>query len=139
MSRRAIANLVTFFVVGGLFIFWAATSLVKLDAINKPYHLKAHFSSSVGLLPNSEVDYLGVTYWTVGSVERIPGGVRVSMKMDHDKKVPTGSSANIFRKSALGEQYIEFDPPPDYKGGGPSYTSNTLIPMSHTSVPLEFS
>ena len=139
MNRRIVANLVTFVVVGGLFIFWAATNLVGVDALKKPYHLKADFSSSVGLLPGSEVDFLGVTYGTVGSVERIPGGVRVSVKMEHDKKVPTGSSANIFRKSALGEQYIEFDPPANYKGGGPFYAANTLIPMDRTTVPLEFS
>ena len=87
MNRRIVANLVTFVVVGGLFIFWAATNLVSVDALKKPYHLKADFSSSVGLLPGSEVDFLGVTYGTVGSVERIPGGVRVSVKMEHDKKV----------------------------------------------------
>src|SRR4051794_8404019 len=121
MNKRTIANLITFFGVGALFIYWAATSLLSVDALNHPYHVKADFSSSVGLLPGSEVDYLGVTYGTVASVERIPGGVRVSLKMDKDKKVPAGSSANIFRKSALGEQYIEFDPPPDYKSGGPYY------------------
>src|SRR5438270_281634 len=116
MNRRIVANLATFFIVGGLFVYWAVTSLISVDALNKPYHLKADFSSSVGLLPGSEVDYLGVTYGTVGSVERIPGGVRVAVKMEHGKLVPRGASANIFRKSALGEQYIEFDPPPPPAG-----------------------
>ena len=139
MNRRTIANLVTFFVVGGLFFAWAATSLVKLDAINNPYKVKADFSNTVGLLPGSEVDYLGVTFGTVSAVERIDGGVRVTMKVDKNKKVPMNSSANIFRKSALGEQYIEFDPPPGYTSGGPYYAKNALIPMSRTTVPLEFS
>ena len=139
MNRRTIANLVTFFVVGGLFFFWAATSLVKLDAINKPYKVKADFSNAVGLLPGSEVDYLGVTFGTVSSVERIDGGVRVTMKLDNTKKVPQNSSANIFRKSALGEQYIEFDPPAGYTSGGPYYAKNALVPMARTTVPLEFS
>src|SRR5438105_6749776 len=139
MNRRTIANLVTFFVVGGLFFFWAATSLVKLDAINKPYKMKAEFTNAVGRLGGSEVDYLGVTFGTVSAVERIDGGVRVTMKVDKNKKLPMNSSANIFRKSALGEQYIEFDPPPGYTSGGPYYAKNALIPMSRTTVPLEFS
>ena len=78
MSRRIFANLITFVVVGGLFIVWAATSLLKLDAIEKPYKVKADFSNAVGLLPGSEVDYLGVTYGTVSQVERITGGVRIT-------------------------------------------------------------
>jgi phospholipid/cholesterol/gamma-HCH transport system substrate-binding protein len=139
MDRRIVANLTTFFVVGGLFVFWAVTSLIKVDAINQPYKMKADFISSVGLLPGSEIDYLGVTYGTVAAVDRIPGGVQVTMKMEHGKKVPMDSTANIFRKSALGEQYIEFDPPAGYNGGGPYYTAGTLIPMARTTVPLEFS
>ena len=139
MNKRTIANLVTFFLVGGLFFFWAATRLVNVSAIKHPYTLNAEFSNAVGLLPGSEVDYLGVTYGTVSSVERIDGGVRVSVKIDKGKQVPANSSANIFRKSALGEQYIEFDPPEGYTGGGPYYSKNTTVPMSHTTVPLEFS
>lgn len=139
INRRTVANLVTFFVVGGLFFFWATTSLIKLDAVNHPYKVKADFSNAVGLLPGSEVDYLGVTYGTVSAVERVEGGVRVTMKVDSSKKIPANSSANIFRKSALGEQYIEFDPPPGYTNGGPYYAKDTVIPMSRTTVPLEFS
>ena len=139
MNKRTIANLVTFVVVGALFVVWAATSLIKVDALTRPYTLKAEFSNAVGLLPGSEVDYLGVTYGTVAAVDRIDGGVRVSLKMDHNKKVPADSSANIFRKSALGEQYIEFDPPPGYTDGGHYYAKNTIITMSTTTVPLEFS
>src|SRR3954447_6715828 len=139
MSKRTIANLTVFVVVGGLFFFWAATSLVNVSAIKHPYTVKADFSNTVGLLPGSEVGYLGVTYGTVSSVERIDGGVRVTMKVDDGKQVPANSSANIFRKSALGEQYIEFDPPPGYTNGGPYYEKNAVIPMSRTTVPLEFS
>jgi phospholipid/cholesterol/gamma-HCH transport system substrate-binding protein len=139
MNKRTIANLTVFVLVGGAFFFWAATRLVNVSAIKHPYTVNAEFSNTVGLLPGSEVDYLGVTYGTVSSVERIDGGVKVAMKIDKGKQVPANSSANIFRKSALGEQYVEFDPPEGYTNGGPYYTKNTLIPMSRTTVPLEFS
>src|SRR5581483_6879885 len=92
-----------------------------------------------GLLPGSEVDYLGVTFGTVSSVERIDGGVLATMKIDKDKKLPADSTANIFRKSALGEQYVEFDPPAGYTNGGPFCAKDVVIPMSRTTVPLEFS
>jgi phospholipid/cholesterol/gamma-HCH transport system substrate-binding protein len=139
MNKRTLANLGVFVGVGLLFVVWAATSLLNVSAIKHPYALKADFSNAVGLLPGSEVDYLGVTYGTVSTVERIDGGVRVTMNIDKSKKVPADSSANIFRKSALGEQYIEFDPPQGYTNGGPYYAKDTTIPMSRTTVPLEFS
>src|SRR4051812_41736603 len=139
MSKRTIANLGVFVGVALLFFLWAITSLVNVSALKHPYTLKADFSNAVGLLPGSEVDYLGVTYGTVSAVERIDGGVRVTMKIDSGKKVPADSSANIFRKSALGEQYIEFDPPTGYTNGPPYYAKNTTVPMARTTVPLEFS
>ena len=95
MNRRTIANMITFVVVGGLFFFWAATRLVNVSAIKHPYTLQAEFSNAVGLLPGSEVDYLGVTYGTVSSVERIDGGVRVSMKVDKGKVDITSSSPDL--------------------------------------------
>jgi phospholipid/cholesterol/gamma-HCH transport system substrate-binding protein len=139
MSKRTIANLGVFLGVALLFFLWAITSLVNVSALKHPYTMKADFANAVGLLPGSEVDYLGVTYGTVSSVERIDGGVRVTMKIDNGKQVPANSSANIFRKSALGEQYIEFDPPAGYTNGPPYYAKNTTIPMERTTVPLEFS
>ena len=97
MSRRTVANLVTFFVVASVFFFWAVNSLVKVDRINQPYHVKADFAQAVGVLPGAEVDYLGVPYGTVAQVKRITDGVRINMKIDHGKNVPMHSTAAIFR------------------------------------------
>lgn len=139
MSRRTSANLVTFTLVSGLFLAWAVNSIVSIDRLNQPYHLKGHFASSVGLLSGSEVDYLGVTFGSVTGVRREPGGVLVAMKIDHGKRIPAGSVAHIFRKTVLGEQYIDFNPPDNYSGRGPYYAADTVIDSNHTTVPLEFS
>jgi phospholipid/cholesterol/gamma-HCH transport system substrate-binding protein len=139
VNRRTAFNLAFFTLVAAAFFVWALTNLVKVNAIKRPYNVRATFASAVGLLPNSEVDYLGVTYGTVGSVKRVDGGAEVTMKINRGKKIPLDSQASIFRKSALGEQYIEFTPPDGYKGGGPFYPKDASIPMSRTTVPLEFS
>jgi phospholipid/cholesterol/gamma-HCH transport system substrate-binding protein len=72
-------------------------------------------------------------------VKRITGGVRVVMSIDRGRKIPLGSTANISRKSAIGEQYVDFFPPkdPDPKGG--FLKAGDHIPRDHTTVPLEFS
>jgi phospholipid/cholesterol/gamma-HCH transport system substrate-binding protein len=113
--------------------------VVKVDRLQHPYRISGDFASSVGVLPGAEVDYLGVTYGTVASVHRIPGGVTVSMKIDHGKHIPDGSIASLFRKSALGEQYVEFTPPIGYQSGGPYYRAGAHLPIARTTVPLEFS
>jgi phospholipid/cholesterol/gamma-HCH transport system substrate-binding protein len=140
MSRRTLINLTFFSFVALAFFFWALTNLVKVDAIQRPYKISGTFASAVGLLPGAEVDYLGVTYGTVSNVSRAVGGASVEIKINRGKHIPRDSTAAIFRKSALGEQYIDFTPPPGYSGkGGPWYAKGARIPLAKTSVPLEFS
>jgi len=139
MSRRTKANLATFVLVSLLFLAWAVRNIVSVDRINRPYHLHADVASSVGLLPGSEVDYLGVSYGSVDHVRRVAGAVRVDLKIDHGKRVPEGAVANVLRKSVLGEQFIDFTPPDGYKGGGPYYRAGTVLPADKTTIPLEFS
>jgi phospholipid/cholesterol/gamma-HCH transport system substrate-binding protein len=139
MSRRTIANLVFFVIVFFVMCAWAASNIITIDQIDNPYPIKGEFSAASGVTPNAEVAYLGVHYGRVSSVERIPGGVRMTMKIDDGKQIPKGSIARIFRKSAIGEPYIDFKPPEGYKDGGPYIGKNDTVPVSQTQVPLEFS
>lgn len=140
MTRRTKINLVWFALVSVLFISWAIRNIVPLDVIDRPYRITGEFASSLGMQAGNEVAYLGVHYGSVSSVERIPGGVKLTMKIDRDKHIPAHSTAHVFRKSAIGEQYIDFAPPSGYKGpGGPWIAAGANIPMSRTTVPLEFS
>src|SRR3954468_17303384 len=141
-KRRIYINLFFFGLAFVGMVFWAINQIVRVDPVKKPYRLAAEFPNAVGVLPNAEVTYLGVPAGLVTSVKRDPAGkaVRIAMKIQHDKKIPDGSSANIFRKSAIGEQYVDFEPPAGYTGtGGPFYQDGAMIPLDHTSIPLEFS
>ena len=139
MSKRTVVNLVWFGLVASLFFVWAVRNILPLDVINKPYTIKAQFANSLGMQAGNEVAYLGVQYGSVSGVKRVPGGVLVSMKIDRNKKIPEGSTANLYRKSAIGEQYVDFAPPANFKGTGASIKEGEVIPMARTTVPLEFS
>ncbi|MES4792824.1 MAG: MCE family protein, partial [Chloroflexota bacterium] len=140
MSTRIKINLAFFTMVALAFVWWAVRSILPVDALERPYRISAEFASSLGMQPGNEVAYLGVHYGSVAKVERIPGGVLVTMKIDRHKRIPAGSTAHLFRKSAVGEQYVDFAPPPGYRGpAGPWIHPGERIPMSRTTVPLEFS
>lgn len=80
-----------------------------------------------------------MNHGAVRSVESVDGKVRITMSIDRGKQIPAGSKARIFRKSAIGEPYIDFEPPEGYDGGGPYLEAGDVIPLDRTSVPLEFS
>jgi len=139
VNRRVLLNLSAFAVVFVVMLVWAANNLVTIDAIERPYEIKADFTQAAGVRSSSEVTYLGVHFGRVTGVARRPGGVRISMKIDRTKHIPEGSIARIFRKSAIGEPYIDFQPPASYKAGLPSIRAHEVIPVARTTTPLEFS
>ena len=140
MSRRVFINLIFFNVVFGVMILWAVNNIVTLDRIERPYTITGDFIQAAGVKANAEVTYLGVHYGRVSGVERRPGGVSVTMKIDRDKDIPAGSIARVFRKSAIGEPYIDFIPPETYEDGDDQRIEpGENIPKDRTTVPLEFS
>jgi phospholipid/cholesterol/gamma-HCH transport system substrate-binding protein len=139
MRRRIWVNLGFFFVLFAIMIGWLTQRVVSFKTIEKPYSMAAEFSNAFGVLPNAEVTYLGVTYGRVSTVERIPGGVRIDMEIERGRRIPEGSEASIFRKSAIGEQYVDFAPPKGAGDHGPYYKAGTLLKVDKTHVPLEFS
>ena len=140
MSRRTLINLIFFNVVFLLMLFWAINNIITVDQVERPYTITGDFAQAAGVKSNAEVTYLGVHYGRVTSVERTPGGVSVKMKIDRDKDIPAGAIARIFRKSAIGEPYIDFVPPESYeKGSTDRIEPGDNVPISRTTVPLEFS
>lgn len=140
MSRRTLINLIFFNGVFALMLYWAVNNIVTLEFIERPYTISGDFEQAAGVSENSEVTYLGVSYGYVSSVERNEGGVSITMKIDRGKHIPAGSIARIFRKSAIGEPYIDFVPPDSYDGeSGERIEPGDNVPIERTTVPLEFS
>ena len=139
MSRRVAINLIAFVGVFVLMLWWAVNNIISFEFIDRPYEISGEFAATVGVAENAEVAYLGVNYGAVRSVESVDGMVRISMSIDRDKQIPAGSRARIFRKSAIGEPYIDFEPPDGYSDGGPYLEPGDVVPIERTTVPLEFS
>jgi phospholipid/cholesterol/gamma-HCH transport system substrate-binding protein len=151
VNRRVLINLIFFNVVFGVMLFWALNNIVTIDRIERPYSITGDFIQAAGVGPDAEVTYLGVNYGDVSKVERRDdcpregadeeraGCVRVTMKIDRGKEIPKGSVARIFRKSAIGEPYIDFVPPADYDEDAGVIEKDENVPIDRTTVPLEFS
>src|SRR3546814_14081255 len=116
-------------------LFWAVNNIVTLDAIEDPYEITGDFIQTAGVGPNAEVTYIGVNYGRVGAVERTAEGVSITMKIDTGKLLPAGSVARGFRKSAIGEPYINFVPPYDHEKEHPAHHHADTAPTTHTTPP----
>jgi phospholipid/cholesterol/gamma-HCH transport system substrate-binding protein len=143
MSRRILANLAVFVVVFLVMCVWAVGNVITVDAIEGPYEFDVELGAASGLAANAEVAYLGVHFGRVGDIELTEGGVRATLKIDDGRRIPVGSVARVFRKSAIGEPYIDFQPPEgfDFEGAGDGdyYQAGDTVPVEDTRIPIEFS
>jgi phospholipid/cholesterol/gamma-HCH transport system substrate-binding protein len=137
MRPRILINLAFFAILGVVMTIWAFTSIIKLDVLTRPYRVDAEFVSSPGLSAGFEVAYLGVRVGKVGDVRLAPGKIIVGMDLDRDVRLPRGVSAEVRRKSAIGEPYVEMSPPKTSAGGG-TLAAGDVIPLAKTSVPLDY-
>lgn len=138
-KARIYVNLAVFGVVFGVMLLWAVQNVVSLDEIDRPYDLTVYADAASGVAANAEVAYLGVHYGRVSDVVLEDGGVRIEMKIDRGREIPVGSSPRIFRKSPIGEPYIDFQPPADLVPSEAEYFQPGDEVPERASVPLEFS
>lgn len=139
MKRRININLAVFATGFIVMLVWLASNVVSFKQVERPYKITADFENAFGVLANAEVSYLGVPFGQVTEVERITDGVRVTMAIERGKRIPRASTANIQRKSAIGEQYIDFYAPAQGEDVKTVFKDGDHIGRDKTTVPLEFS
>jgi phospholipid/cholesterol/gamma-HCH transport system substrate-binding protein len=139
MSRRIIINLVAFAVLAVGMTWWAFTNLLNVHPLTKTTRVYAQFSNASGVHTDSEVTYLGVHTGTVRAVTLEPYGVRVAIALAPGSVIPADASAHIWRKSAIGEQYVDLSPPEGWNGTGATMANGDVIPLARTAIPVDFS
>ncbi|MDN3351310.1 MCE family protein [Actinomadura sp. DC4] len=136
MRPRILINLAFFALLGAVLAVWAASTLIRIDAIDRPFHVTADFTSSPGLHEDLQVTYLGVAVGRVGTVRLETGRVAVRLDLDHGVRVPSNVGAQVLRKSVIGEPYVDLSLPkgtpaaPLREGG--------RIPLSRTSTTIDY-
>lgn len=142
---RVLINLAVFGVVFLVMVVWAVNNVITIDRVERPYDLTVYADAASGVSTNAEVAYLGVHYGRVADVVLVDRGVRIEMLIDRGREIPIGSVPRIFRKSPIGEPYIDFNPPADLDSATAEYyeDDDEVVDAAgeplRATVPLEFS
>jgi phospholipid/cholesterol/gamma-HCH transport system substrate-binding protein len=98
------------------------------------YVVKVQLADSGGIFVNGEVTYRGVTVGRIAALDLTPTGVEADIDMDSSAPaIPASSRAVVADRSAVGEQYIDLEPPND---DGPMLHDGSVIPQRQTSIPI---
>jgi virulence factor Mce-like protein len=110
LARRTLINLVAIGVVSAVLIVYALAQLLTGALLDDSYPLTVRLPSTGGLIPQQEVTLSGVPVGLVESFELEGEHVNVALSIDETRKIPTKIDAVILRRSAVGEQAIDFRP-----------------------------
>ncbi|MEU5876070.1 MCE family protein [Spirillospora sp. NPDC047279] len=135
---RIVVNLVFFALLGIVLAVWAVRSIVRVEALERPFPVTADFASSPGLYGGLEVTHLGVRVGQVSSVRLSGDHVAVSLDMDRDVRVPADVGARVLRKSAIGEPYIDLTAATTRGGAGRTLRAGDHIPLSRTAGTTDY-
>jgi phospholipid/cholesterol/gamma-HCH transport system substrate-binding protein len=89
---------------------------------------------SSGLFTGSEVTDRGVKIGRISHMHVIPSGVKLDLTLHHGTKIPLDSSVYVHNLSAVGEQYLDFEPTSQK---GPFAEAGDTIKGDRSSLPVD--
>lgn len=97
------------------------------------YVVSADFADSGGIFTGSEATYRGVTVGKVEALQLKKGGVLVQVRFNRGTQIPKNTLAVVENRSAVGEQYIDFQPRTAH---GPMLATGSVVPRVDTRSPV---
>jgi phospholipid/cholesterol/gamma-HCH transport system substrate-binding protein len=107
---------------------WYYLRVPSLAGIGQ-YKLYADLPRSGGLYETANVTYRGTQIGKVTGVEPTENGVKATMSIDNEFKIPKDATANVHSVSAIGEQYLDLvstGNPGQYFSNGQTITAGTV-------------
>ncbi|MGH2786629.1 MAG: MCE family protein [Actinomycetota bacterium] len=129
MTRRIVSLVVVAALVAGGIFAWRA---VRPEP--ETYALTADVAQAPNLFEAGRVMVRGVEVGRIASVEPRADGVRITLEIDADTKIPSGARLTVVPITVIADRYVQLSPP--YSGGA-ALADGDHIPIDRTQIPAE--
>jgi phospholipid/cholesterol/gamma-HCH transport system substrate-binding protein len=113
MTRGVKVRIVAFIVLSAVGVVYMAGAYLGLvdRVLGRGLTVHATLPTSGGLFEGSEVTYRGVKVGKVTSMDATAQGVSLDLALEDGTELPVDSAMHVHNLSAVGEQYLDFEPP----------------------------
>lgn len=134
-TRGIKVRLIAFLILSAVGIVYVAGSYLGIvdRVLGRGVHIHATLPDSGGVFEGSEVTFRGVKVGKVTKMHVIPSGVRLDMTLEHGTRLPKDSPVFVHNLSAVGEQYVDFEPA---SNRGPYARNGDTIAGNAASLPI---
>jgi phospholipid/cholesterol/gamma-HCH transport system substrate-binding protein len=136
MTRSIKARLLAFVVLSAVGIVYVTASYLGFvdQILGRGLTVQATLPTSGGLYEGSQVSYRGVQIGKVEEMTATEDGVTVHLKLKEGTKLPLDAPMFVHNLSAVGEQYLDFEPATD---DGPYAEDGAVLEGSAESLPVD--
>ena len=136
MTTGIKVRIMAFLVLSAVGIVYIAGSYLGIvdRILGRGYEIHATLPTSGGLFEGSEVTYRGVKIGEVKRMHVARDGVRLDLAIEDGTELPLDSPMFVHNLSAVGEQYLDFEPPSDE---GPYAEAGDTLEGSDDSLPVD--
>jgi len=140
MTRGVKVRLLAFVALSAIGIVYVAGSFLGITdrLLGRGLTIHATLPTSGGLFTGSEVTYRGVKVGKVSGMHVTRSGLSLDLALKDGTKVPMDSKMFVHNLSAVGEQYLDLEPPdnnPPYaKAGDVIKGSKSSLPISEEDL-----
>ncbi|WP_348692029.1 MlaD family protein [uncultured Nocardioides sp.] len=132
-TRIRIAAFLVLSAVGIVYITGTYLGVVH-RVLGRGITVQATLPGSGGLFEGSEVTYRGVKVGRVTRMEPTRAGLTVTMRLEEGTRLPLDSPMYVHNLSAVGEQYLDFEPADDE---GPYAEDGDVLTGGPDSLPVD--
>ncbi len=143
MTRGTRVRLMLFVVLSAVGLVYVTGNYLGLvdKVLGRGFTVHATLPDSGGLYEGSSVTYRGVKIGKVARMSPTDDGLRLDLAIDDGTELPVESSIHVHNLSAVGEQYLEFQPVtnrPPYAEEGTTYAGNAgSLPVGEDDLLLQ--
>lgn len=135
MTRGVRIRIIAFCILSAVgIVYITGTYLGVVDRLlGRGLTVHATLPESGGLFVGSEVTYRGVKVGKVSAMEPTRAGVRMDLALEEGTRIPADAPMYVHNLSAVGEQYLDFEPTDDQ---GPYAQEGDTLRGSAASMPV---
>ncbi|TXL60761.1 MCE family protein [Aeromicrobium terrae] len=135
MRRGIQVRLIAFVLLSVLGMGYVGASYLGFvdSVLGRGYTVHVTLPDSGGLFEGSEATYRGVKIGKVTKMSVDADGLRVDLRLKDDAKVPASSPVFVHNLSAVGEQYLSFEPT---SRSGPMLKDGDTVRGTKDSLPV---
>lgn len=136
MTRGVKVRVAAFLVLSAVGIVYVAGSYLGFvdRLLGRGLTVHATLPTSGGLFEGSEVTYRGVKIGKVSAMTATAEGVTLDLALQDGTELPADSPMYVHNLSAVGEQYLDFEPPDDQ---GPFVEAGDTLHGTAESLPVD--